>query len=79
LNYFSLLIHVEKTSWFIPFNLRNFSVNICGKERSKKNIVGALNASESAIADDTMMTPSETGGSKEVFVFRAPEAAIQIF
>jgi hypothetical protein len=42
------------------------------KEAKKDFIVGALNASESAIADDTIMTPGETGGSEEVFVFRAP-------
>jgi hypothetical protein len=49
-------------------------VNICGKERSKekKIIVGALNSSESAIADATIMTPGETGGYEEVLVLRAP-------
>ena len=42
------------------------------KEAKKKFILGALNASESAIADDTMMTPGETGGYEEVLVWRAP-------
>ena len=33
-------------------------MNICGKKEAKKKfILGALNASESAIADATIMTP----------------------
>jgi hypothetical protein len=49
-------------------------VNICGKKEAKKDfIVGAFNASESAIADDTMMTPGPAaadGGYEEVLVLR---------
>ena len=40
LNYFTTLIHAEKTRWFILFYLRNFFVNICGKERSKESFYG---------------------------------------
>jgi hypothetical protein len=44
--------------------------------------VGAFNASESVIADATMMTlgpAAADGGCEEVLVLRAPQAAIQFF
>jgi hypothetical protein len=45
-------------------------VRICGEEkRGGKVYSGVKNASESAIADYTMMTPGETGGCVEVYRF----------